>query len=162
MDNNFQVDTSKQVKKDFLKKTEIPLGIAFLLTAIKTVAAILFFIEGISGAVWNEMGVYEFAVKSLHFASIVCIFLCLIKLIVDGKPFSHSFSICTRIIAGLYFLSSVLFPRIPGFATDYAIFQFGSFTLIDANFLIKALLLYVFSVIIQEGFFLQKDMEEIL
>ena len=24
MDNNFQVDTSKQVKKDFLKKTEIP------------------------------------------------------------------------------------------------------------------------------------------
>lgn len=43
MDNNFQVDTSKQVKKDFLKKTEIPLGIAFLLTAIKTVAAILFF-----------------------------------------------------------------------------------------------------------------------
>jgi hypothetical protein len=162
MDNNFQVDTSKQVKKDFLKKTKIPLGIAFLLTAIKTVAAILFFIKGISGAVWNEMGVYEFAVKSLHLASIVCIFLCLIKLIVDGKPFSHSFSICTRIIAGLYFLSSVLFPRIPGFATDYSIFQFGSFTLIDANFLIKALLLYVFSVIIQEGFFLQKDMEEIL
>ena len=99
MDNNFQVDTSKQVKKDFLKKTEIPLGIAFLLTGIETVAAILFFIKGISGAVWNEMGVYEFAVKSLHFASIVCIFLCLIKLIVDGKPFSHSFSICTRIIA---------------------------------------------------------------
>ena len=26
MDNNFQVDTSKQVKKDFLKKIEIPLG----------------------------------------------------------------------------------------------------------------------------------------
>ena len=25
MDNNFQVDTSKQVKKDFLKKIEIPL-----------------------------------------------------------------------------------------------------------------------------------------
>ena len=24
MDNNFQVDTSKQVKKDFLKKTKIP------------------------------------------------------------------------------------------------------------------------------------------
>ena len=44
MDNNFQVDTSKQVKKDFLKKTEIPLGIAFLLTGIETVAAILFFI----------------------------------------------------------------------------------------------------------------------
>ena len=66
MDNNFQVDTSKQVKKDFLKKIEIPLGIAFLLTAIETVAAILFFIKGISGAVWNEMGVYEFAVKSLH------------------------------------------------------------------------------------------------
>ena len=58
MDNNFQVDTSKQVKKDFLKKIEIPLGIAFLLTAIETVAAILFFIKGISGAVWNEMGVY--------------------------------------------------------------------------------------------------------
>lgn len=42
MDNNFQVDTSKQVKKDFLKKIEIPLGIAFLLTGIETVAAILF------------------------------------------------------------------------------------------------------------------------
>ena len=78
------------------------------------------------------------------------------------KECENGFPICTRIIAGLYFLSSVLFPRIPGFATDYSIFQFGSFTLIDANFLIKALLLYVFSVIIQEGFFLQKDMEEIL
>lgn len=162
MNNNFQVDTSKQVKKDFLKKIEVPLGIAFLLTAIETVAAILFFTKGISGAVWNEMGVYEFAVKSLHFASIVCIFLFLIKLMVDGKPFSHSFSICTRIISGLYLLGSVLFPRIPGFTTDYSIFRFGSFTLIDANFLIKALLLYVFSVIIQEGFLLQKDMDEIL
>ena len=75
MDNNFQVDTSKQVKKDFLKKIEIPLGIAFLLTGIETVAAILFFIKGISGAVWNEMGVYEFAVKSLHLR-LLCVFSC--------------------------------------------------------------------------------------
>lgn len=162
MNNNFRVDSSKQVKIDFLKKIEIPLGIAFLLTAIETVAAILFFTKGISGAVWNEMGVYEFAVKSLHFVSIVCIFLCLIKLMVDGKPFSHSFTICSRIIAGMYLFSSVLFPRIPGFETNYSIFKFGSFTLIDANFLIKALLLYVFSVIIQEGFLLQKEMEETL
>ena len=70
----FKLDTSKAGQKDFLKKTEFPLGIAFLLTGIETVAAILFFIKGISGAVWNEMGVYEFAVKSLHFASIVSYF----------------------------------------------------------------------------------------
>lgn len=160
MENNFLVDTSKQIKKSFLKKIEIPLGIAFFLLGVQVIAATIFLMEDFSALAWNEIGTYEFAVRCLNYLSIICIFISLVKLIYDAKPFSHSFTICTRTIAGLYLLSSVLFPRLSGFETNYSIFKFSDFTLIDGNFLIKALLLYVFSVIIQEGFLLQKDMEE--
>ena len=90
------------------------------------------------------------------------IFVSLIKVIYDEKPFSHTLVLCARIICGLYLLGSILLPRLSGFETNYEIFSFGSFTLIDGNFLIRALLLYVFSEIIYEGFSMQKDIEEIL
>lgn len=160
MGNDFSVDTSKTSKKDFLKKVKIPLGIALFLSGVETLAAVLFFTKGIAVLAWNEMGACEFAVGCLHYLSMVFIFISLVKMTLDAKPFSHTFIVCIRVISGLYLLGAILIPRLPGFETNYAIFSFGSFTLIDGNSLIKALLLYVFSVIIYEGFSMQKDMEE--
>lgn len=160
MENNFSVDTSKQVKRDFLKRIKIPLGIALFLTGIETIVAIIFITKGFSVLVWNEIGICEFVKKCLHYLSTICVFVSLIVMIFNAKPFSHTFTICIRIISSLYFLGAILLPRVPGFETNYEIFSFNNFTLIDGNSLIRALLLYVFSVIIYEGFSMQKDMEE--
>ena len=158
MDNNFSVDTSRRVKKDFVKKISTPLGIALWLMAFELIGITVVLVsEG-----WRENGLFEFSVRCLHWLTMFCILVCLIKLMFDAKPFSHSFTLCTRLIAVLYLLASVIFPRLPGFSTNFGIFQngAGTFTLIDARYLIRGLLLWVFSVILQEGFLLQKDMEE--
>lgn len=162
MENDFAVDTRKQVKKDFLKKVGAPLGIALFLIGFEICAKTLFLIDGFSTFVWNETGVYEFAVKCLNYLSMVCIFASMIKTIFDAKPFSHTLTICIRIISVLYLIGSIGFPRLSGYETNYAIGWFNGVTLIDANLLICALLLYVFSIIICEGFSMQKDIEETL
>lgn len=162
MKNDFSVDTSKQVKNDFLKKIRVPLGIALLLTGIEVAAGIWMIVHGMMIPQWDDISIYEIGVRGLHYLCVICIFVSLIKVIYDEKPFSHTLVLCARIICGLYLLGSILLPRLSGFETNYEIFSFGSFTLIDGNFLIRALLLYVFSEIIYEGFSMQKDIEEIL
>ena len=160
MKNDFCVDTSKQAKKEFLKKIEKPLNIALLLTGIETVAAILYFVNGIRNVAWNEMGISNFVIQGVHYLSIICVFVFLIMLLVDEKPFSHTLSRCVRMISYFYLLGSFVFPRLPGFETNYNILKAGSFTLFDGNTLILGLLLYIFSIIIYEGFAVQKEIEE--
>lgn len=162
MKNDFCVDTSKEVKKDFLKKIEKPVGIAVFLAGIETISAILYFINGIINNIWNEIGISNFVVQGVHYLAVVCIFVSLVKVIFDGKPFSHMLTVCMRILAGIYMLGAIVFPRLPGFETNYNIFSLGDFTLVDGHTLIVGLLFYIFSIMIHEGFAVQKEMEEII
>lgn len=162
MNNDFCVDTSKQVKADFLKKIEKPLGIALLLTGIETIATISYFVRGIANNLWNDIGVSSFVIQGVHYLSIACIFVALIKIIFDAKPFSHTLSVCMKIMSGFYLIGAFVYPRLPGFETNYNILKFGDFTLFDGNTLILGLLLYIFSIIIQEGFASQKEIEEMI
>lgn len=76
--------------------------------------------------------------------------------------FTSVFSESIRIIAVFLLISSVLFPRLSGFDTNFEIFSYGGFTLIDGNFLVRGVLLFIFSIILHEGFSMQKDIEETL
>ena len=160
MKNDFTVDVSKRNKRDFLKRISIPLGIALLLTGMETAAGVLFVCRGLSGSL--EMTAYAWGVECLRFLTAACTFVFLWKALLDERPFSRTFTGCIRAIAVFQLLVAVVFPRLPGFATRFEIFRFGSVILLDGGFLSKALLLWVFSVILQEGFSMQKDLEEIL
>ena len=162
MTNDFLVDTSKHTKKDFLKRIRIPLSIALLLTGVDSLSGLYFISDIIFTGWWADLSPYHFGTMCLHYLSVICIFISLIKMICDAKPFSHSLTFCIRIIAVFLLISSVLFPRLSGFDTNFEIFSYGGFTLIDGNFLVRGVLLFIFSIILHEGFSMQKDIEETL
>lgn len=162
MENNFCVDTSRQEKKDFLKRVKTPLNIALFFTGIQTLAGFYYLIAGVVNTVWVETGVANFVMGSAQYIAIICIFACLVKLLIDEKPFSDTLTLCMKILSGLYMMEGFIFPRFDGYTTTFQLFSWGNKVLLDGNLLTIGVVLYVLSMIIQEGFHTQKEMEEII
>lgn len=162
MENDFSVDTSKQVQRDFMKKIKRPLNIALLLTGLQSICAILYIVGGVANSAWNDMGVANFVMGFANYLPIVCIFASLIMLVASEKPFTNTLTVCMRVIAALFLLESVVFPRLPGYQISFEILSVGEFTLLDGNRLTLGVVLYILSLIIREGFAMQKESEEIL
>lgn len=85
--------------------------------------------------------------------SLLCItlFLCLtmiISILVKKKIFNKSIWIQGRILAIIYLLASIIFPRFNGYKTNFEILAWGDFVLIDGRLLglglVFASLCYVF------------------
>lgn len=162
MKNNFCVDTSRQEKKDFLKRVKTPLNIALFFTGIQTLAGFYYLIAGVVNSMWVEVGISNFVIGSAQYIAVICIFASLVKLLIDEKPFSNTLTLCMKVLAVLYVLEAVIFPRFDGYTTTFQLFSWGNKVLLDGNLLTIGVVLYVLSMIIQEGFHTQKEMEEII
>lgn len=158
----FTLDTQKTVKQNFLEKVKIPFNIALLLTGISSIGGVIFIVRGIVEQIWKEMGTAQFVQKGFSYLSIIFIFISLVKMLVDEKPFSRTLSYCIRLISALYLVGAVLFPRLSGYQSSGFTILSSSVVLIDGAILSLGLLLYIFSVLIEEGFSLQKEVDEIL
>lgn len=161
--NNFKMDTGKSYKKNFLDKTRVPFNLALFLTGVGSINGILFIVKGIMDRIWLEMGMAGYAKQVLLYLSIMCISFSLVKMLVDEKPFSMTLTYCMRIIAVLFMIGSVVLPRLQGYrSSGFEFFSNGEFVLIDAAVLMPGVILYVFSVLVYEGFAMQKEIDEML
>ncbi|MBQ2802005.1 MAG: DUF2975 domain-containing protein [Lachnospiraceae bacterium] len=98
-----------------------------------------------------------------YYLSIICIFISLIKILIDESPFSKTLSYCMRIVSVLYLAGAVLFPRLSGYEPSrLRIFSSADFVLIDGAVLMFGAILYILSMLIEEGFKLQKELDEVL
>lgn len=125
-------------------------------------AGFYYLIAGVVNSVWLEVGISNFVMGSAQYIAIICIFLCLVKLLIDEKTFSDTLTLCMKILSALYMIEGVIFPRFDGYTTTFQLFSWGNKTLLDGNLLTVGVVLYVLSMIIQEGFHTQKEMEEII
>lgn len=161
--NDFETDTKVSPKREFLHRMNGVMICAIFLTGVCAIAGVLFFVKGIPGKAWLDMGAIGFARRSLFYLVDLCALVSLLKIAIDEKPFSKTLTACIRIIAGLYIAASVLLPRLPGYqSSGFSLFWTRDFTLIDGANLLTGLLLLILSCLIQAGFAMQKEMDEIL
>ena len=81
----------------------------------------------------------------------------------EGKVFSRTLTICVWLIGAVITAASMGIPRLPDYqSSGFEILSHGNFVLIDGAILIPGILLAILGSLIQEGFKLQKDEEEIL
>lgn len=164
MENHtFKLDTQKSVKKNFLEKINSVYSIGLFLTGLTSIGGVIFTFKGIAEQHWKEMGVAGFVQTEFYYLSIICIFISLIKILIDESPFSKTLSYCMRIVSVLYLAGAVLFPRLSGYEpSGLRIFSSADFVLIDGAVLMFGAILYILSMLIEEGFKLQKELDEVL
>lgn len=161
--NDFKTDTEPITKRGFPEKVGFLLTVSIFLTGLCSAGGVWFLIRAIRDAVWNEMGMMAFARKSLTFLCIFCAFLSSVKIAIDEKPFSRTLSICLWIIGGLITAASLLFPRLPGYqSSGFELFSSNGFVLIDGMILMTGILFFILGSLIQAGFEMQQEMDEIL
>lgn len=81
----------------------------------------------------------------------------------EGKVFSRTLTVCVWLIGAVITAASVGIPRLPDYqSSGFEILSHGNFVLIDGTILVPGILLVILGSLIQEGFKLQKDEEEIL
>lgn len=161
--NDFSTDTKRTGKRLFLSKmTGIFVGAVFL-TGICSVAGVFFVFRGIADKLWLDMGMASFVWKAMVYLMYLLIFVSLVKIAIDEKPFSRTLTFCIRTVAALFLLASVLIPRLSGYEpSSFRIFASGDWVLIDGFLLLPGLLLLILSYLIKEGFAMQREIDEIL
>lgn len=164
MDNNdFETDTRVPSKRELLHRMNGVMICAIFLTGFCAIAGVIFFVKGIPGKAWLDMGVTGFARRALFYLVDLCALVSLLKIAIDEKPFSKTLTACIRVIAGLYLAASAVLPRLPDYqVSGFTLFWTRDFTLIDGTNLLTGLLLLILSCLIQAGFAMQKEMDEIL
>lgn len=134
---------------------------SIFLTGITSIAGIYFFVESICQHTWKVIRISSFSWKVLLYLSVFCCFVSLIKIAVDGKPFSKILYACIWIIGGMFLLASVLFPRLPDYqSSGFELFSYGSFVLIDGMILLPGLLLLLLGFLIREGLLMQEEIDQ--
>ena len=163
-DNIFKTDTKPKGKRDFLDRISVLYIAATLLTGICSIGGVIFLIRGVVSEMWREGGVSEFVRKGFFYLNTLFIWIALIKIAIDEKPFSKTLTWILRTIGILFLVASCIMPRLPGYQESGINIiwtkEFG--TLCDGALLIPGLLLIIFSSIIRAGFDMQKEMDEIL
>lgn len=158
MKNDFSVDTGRSAKKNFLEKIKLPFNLVLFLTGIQSIWAVVYLVYGVIcffNGTWQISELGNFAASALYYMIILCIFVGLIKILVDEKPFSNTLAACMRIIAFLLMAGSLVLPRFEGYETNFTFLFF-----LDGNLLTKGILFYVFGIMVKEGFGMQTELEE--
>lgn len=162
-ENDFKTDTDQVTRNAFPDKVGFLLTISIFLTGFCSIGGIWFFISAVRNRSWNSMGANAFAWKSLMFLCVFCVFIAVVKIAIDEKPFSKTLSVCLRLIGGLFAAASILFPHFSGYqSSGFELFSSKSFVLIDGMILIPGILFLILGSLIQAGFEMQKEIEEIL
>lgn len=118
---------------------------------------------GIAGRVWLEIGGAEFAWRALIYLVLICCFVSLCRIAYDERPFSRTLVRCLRVIGGLFVLGSFIIPRLSGYQSrGFEFFSFGGFVFTDGFILLPGLLTLILSRLIEAGFEMQREKDEIL
>ncbi|MDO5424204.1 MAG: hypothetical protein Q4F41_10795 [Eubacteriales bacterium] len=161
--NDFQTDTRKPGKKEFLHRMGGVFTAALFLTGLYSATGLYFFVRSFSTHPWEEIGAAGFAWKCLTYLTAICVLVSLVKIALDEKPFSRTLAVCVRLIGGMFLAASVVIPHLSGYTfSGFAIGKAGSFVLADGMILLPGLLLLLLGSLIQAGFDTQKEMDEIL
>ena len=163
-DLQFRTNTTPEKKREYLRRIQVPLSLAILLSGFLSIGGVVILAEGITAQVWESDRFVTFCYNLLFCLIAFCSFLSLIKIIVDEKPFSKTLTVSMNLIAVLTLLASFLFPRIPGYVSSgFEILRLSAdFILLDGKIFLTGLFLLILSRLIGTGFEMQKEMEEIL
>lgn len=157
MKKDLKAGNGKSVKKEFLEKIKVPFNLALLLTLFQSIAAVCSLIAGVINGSWRGEDASRFVSSAIFGFSVICIFVSMIKIIIDEKPFSNTLVMCLRIIAVVHVIGSVVLPVCPGYES-----AFEFLAIFDGNVLSRGVWLYILSVMIKEGFSMQTELEEVL
>ena len=161
--NDFNLNSDKEIKEGISSRMGIFMTISLFLTGLFTISGVLFTFNGIRKQYWNDIGLIRFAHQELLYLCVLCALITLIKIAIDGKPFSNTVVYAVGIIGLLVTISSVVFPRISGYKNSgFELFSWGDFVLIDGTYLMTGLLLLTLACVVKYGLEIQKEVNEIL
>ena len=161
--NDFRTDSSLNKSKQFSKRIKILTWFAVVLTGGFFIWGAGFMAIGITKSIWIEIGITRFAWQALGAVSTLCCFIFLMKLALSQQSFSRLISLCVWTIGGLFSAAALLFPRLPDYqSSGFEIISRGDFVLIDGAILLPGLLLVILGSLVDMGFRMQKEIEEIL
>lgn len=161
--NDFETNITVKNSKPFSKRIRILLYFSIFMTGCLCISDILKIILALKDEILQSPNVISFAWQCLFFLCTLCCFISLIKLSRSDNPFSKVLVTCMKLIGSLVVISSVLFPRLPGYhSSGFEICSYGNFILFDGRILSIGILIVIFTRLIQEGFHMQADLDEIL
>lgn len=164
--HEFRMDTRGVDRRNVSGRVKVLLGISLFLTGFGALGETMMIVFQIREKMWKEIGMVSLC-WNLVFALILIISLVgLIRIALDlgeGKVFSRTLTVCVWLIGTVITAASMGIPRLPDYqSSGFEILSHGNFVLIDGAILIPGILLVILGSLIQEGFKLQKDEEEIL
>lgn len=154
---NLKAGNGKSAKKEFLEKIKVPFNLALLLTLLQSLVAVFSLVAGVINGSWKGENASRFVSSAIFGLSVICIFVSMIKIMIDEKPFSNTLVMCLRIIAVVHAIGAVVLPVCPGYES-----AFEFLVIFDGNVLSRGVWLYILSVMIREGFNMQTELEEVL
>ncbi|MGL6198012.1 MAG: hypothetical protein ACRC3H_03665 [Lachnospiraceae bacterium] len=161
-ENNFITSTQKSNKQNFSGRFKLLLMLAILLTSPSILGLLGFTGELLSS--WTEFGTASFSML-VYLLCELCIFISLIRIFINKKPFLKIIAQCVWIISILLLVSSLIFTRLPDYKLrGFEIFSNtdGSFVLIDGHFFLSGILAAILACLIKEGVKMQTELDEIL
>lgn len=162
MKNDFQTNSIPLKKQEFMKRNNGIFGIAIFLTGIETLAGIWTIITAIIKG--GKLFANAFFMSHIVFyISIICIFISLVQMAINEKPFSKIFSQCMVIIGIIVCIASFVLPRLSDYhSSGIEILSMGKFVFCDGMYLTLGLLFLILGRLIKMGFEMQKEMDSIL
>ena len=164
--HEFRMDTRGVDRHNVSRRVKVLLGISLFLTGFGALGGTMSIVSRIREEAWEEMGAVAFCWNVLFALILIISLVGLIRIALDlgeGKVFSRTLTICVWLIGAVITAASMGIPRLPDYqSSGFEILSHGNFVLIDGAILIPGILLVILGSLIQEGFKLQKDEEEIL
>ena len=161
-ENIFRTDSTQSEKKEFLKRIGAVFSLSIILTGIAGIAGAVSLIGTAVDGV-DQLCSAKAAWQILYTAVILLVFVSLIKIAIDEKPFSQTLTWTIRLIGIFFIAASVVIPRLSGYqSSGFEFFSSGSFVLIDLGVLLPGFLFVILANIIKAGFDMQREMDEIL
>ena len=162
-DNDFITDNHKDIKKKFPLKLKILLGCGIFFTApsLAIFGVLLMPFQEDFGKRYSS---YGFAVLLLAELGYFICFISLITIAAKKQYFTKMLTRCVKSIGALFMAASLVLPRLSGYhGSNFEIITNGKgFTLMDGLPLVVGIVILIFSYLLQYGFEMQKEMDEIL
>lgn len=160
--NDFQTSNESRGKKDFMERIRGVIGLALVLTALETIAGIWIIIDTLMHNI-SRFANASFVSNLIFYVIIACVFVSLLQMTIEEKPFSRTFVRCMNIIGVILCAAAILIPRLSEYhSSGLDIISVGKFVFCDGTYLTLGLLFLILARLLKTGFEMQKEMDEIL
>jgi hypothetical protein len=165
-ENDFVVSTARQTERSFREVVGKPLyALSLFLSGIVGVCGLAScFWETLHGA-WESLGAADCLQAILPVLVYLTAFLILLLMSKSRRPFSGTLVRGIYAIAVLYFLYSLVLPRLPDYRYkegSLGILVINGRPLLDGTYLLPGLLFCILGGILRAGFRMQRELDETL